>query len=103
MYFVKTPTLGEQNPELLLRQQIEKERKELYDALRSAGMKDPPVEQQADASQPRPDCIFFEYRDGLKQDSYDARTFAEAFVSYSWDSIEKVKAEAAREFSRCSV
>lgn len=83
MYFAKTPTATH---EQALREQIERERRELHAALMALGMSDPPVELRIEASNPRPDCIFFTYRHGLTRGDYDVRTFAEAYAAYEQEN-----------------
>ena len=103
MYLTRTSAAAEPNSEQQLRAQIENERRELYDALRTVGVQDPPVELRIEPSSPRADCIFFDYRPGLMQNKYNARYFAEAYVSYSWDGLARVKEEAVHAYQSCNV
>jgi|GEM_PF-4852419 len=103
MYFVKTPTPRLKNhSEQALREQIERERRQLYEALKNAGVENPPVELRIEASNPKADCIFFAYREGLLRGAYDAATFARAYASHTGDSIDTIKEAAAACFEAAS-
>jgi hypothetical protein len=104
MYFVKTPILKvEGHNEQALREQIEGERRDLHNALKNVGIANPPVELRIDASNPRPDCIFFAYREGLLRDAYDAQAFAQAYTAHAESDINHIKDVAMAHFKKCHV